>query len=107
MSFQRLTSQELEHLLAHESNAADIFTTLPDSPLLRLLATFDRDLLAQFMTEQARESGEIICREGDSGDAMYLIRSGRVLVVKGGLQSPTILGYRGPGEIIGEMSMIG
>jgi signal transduction histidine kinase len=35
-----------------------------------------------------------------------LIRSGRVLVVKGSLQSPTILGHRGPGEIIGEMALL-
>ena len=37
---------------------------------------------------------------------MYLIRSGRVVVLKGDLQSPTILGYRRAGEIIGEMALL-
>ena len=106
MTVQRLTSQELVRLLAHETNSTETFTPLPDSPLLRLLASLDRDLLTQFMTEQTREPGEIICQEGHRGDAMYLIRSGRVLVMKGDLQSPTILGYRGPGEIIGEMALL-
>ena len=83
MTVQRLTAPELQRLLDHEFNVTEPFSTLPDSPLLRLLASLDRTLLAQFMDEQICEPGDIICREGDSGNAMYLIRSGRVLVVKG------------------------
>jgi len=37
---------------------------------------------------------------------MYLIWSGRVVIVKGDFQPPTILGYRGPGTVIGEMALL-
>lgn len=79
---------------------------ITDSPLLRLLASLERDLLATLMTERHCTAGEVIFREGASGDAMYLIWAGRVGVFKGNLQSPTVLGYRGPGEVIGEMALL-
>jgi signal transduction histidine kinase len=37
---------------------------------------------------------------------MYIVRSGRVAVVKGDFGSPTVLGYRDMGEIIGEMALL-
>jgi signal transduction histidine kinase len=37
---------------------------------------------------------------------MYMIWAGRVAVVKGGLDAPTIIGYRGPGVLIGEMALL-
>jgi signal transduction histidine kinase len=58
------------------------------------------------MTEHHFVPGAIIFNEGDTGDAMYIIRAGRVVVVKGGFKSPTILGYRGVGETIGEMALL-
>ncbi len=58
------------------------------------------------MVEQQYKPGDIIFKEGDVGDAMYLIRSGQVLVFKGEVSSPIVLGYRGVGEIIGEMALL-
>ena len=84
----------------------DVFTPPPESPLLRLLASLDRSTLNQLITEHSLEPGEIICYEGERGSAMYLIRSGKVVVVKGSLDSPAILAYRGPGELIGEMALL-
>jgi signal transduction histidine kinase len=77
-----------------------------DSPILRLLVSTDREQLAKLMTEQQYEPGALLFKEGDAGEAMYIVRSGRVAVVKGDFDSPTILGYRGPGEIIGEMALL-
>ncbi|NTU63539.1 MAG: cyclic nucleotide-binding domain-containing protein, partial [Chloroflexi bacterium] len=39
--------------------------------------------------------GQIICREGESGEAMYLIRSGHAAVVKGSFEAPIVLACRG------------
>lgn len=50
--------------------------------------------------------GEILVRQGENGNFMYLILSGRVLAFAGDLRNPMILGVRGPGEFIGDMSMI-
>lgn len=102
---QRLTSAELDHLLA----APTLFqfsSTTSDPSLLRLLASVDREALAQLMTEQHYQPGDIIFQEGENGDSMFLIWAGRVAVVKGSFESPTVLGLRGPGEVIGEMSLL-
>lgn len=48
------------------------------------------------------EAGEIIFREGDRGDRLYVIVDGQVEVVKGG----TVLGQLGPGECFGEMALV-
>ena len=50
--------------------------------------------------------GEIICHEGENGDALYLIRSGTAAIVKGDLDAPLVLARRGCGEIIGEMALL-
>jgi Fe-S-cluster-containing dehydrogenase component/CRP-like cAMP-binding protein len=49
----------------------------------------------------------VICEEGQPSDCVYLIRSGWVQVrKKTGPDSHWVLGYRGPGEFIGEMGLI-
>ena len=50
--------------------------------------------------------GQVICREGEPGDAMFLIRSGRAAIVKGGFDAPIVLACRGAGEFIGEMALL-
>ncbi len=100
-----LSPQQLDDLLTCYAHSRPEGTP-DDTPLMRLLATIDRDQLSQIMTEQRCQPGEVICWEGDSGDAMYLIRSGRVLVFKDNLDAPTIIGERGPGEILGEMALL-
>jgi signal transduction histidine kinase len=80
--------------------------TALDSPFLRLLASNSRDLLARVMSQHYYTKGEIVVREGEPGDSMYIIWSGWVGVFRGDALTPVVLGYRGPGEIIGEMSLI-
>jgi signal transduction histidine kinase len=100
-----LTPQKLKRLLAAplSSEPASVGLT---SPILDLFAATNRELLAKMLTEQHYLPGAIIFKEGDVGDAMYIIRSGRVVVVQEHLHTPTILGYRGVGEIIGEMALL-
>jgi signal transduction histidine kinase len=98
-----LSSDELARL---QPDSIEPLASAPDPSLLQLLASIERSQLDQLMSEHYYQPGTIICREGDEGNAMYLIWSGRVAVVKGDFESPTILGYRGPGEIIGEMALL-
>ena len=105
MAPDRLTPKELDRLLSMAIEE-EFFAPPPESPLLRLLASLDRSTLNQLMTEHSIDPGEIICYEGERGSAMYVIRSGKVVVVKGSLESPTILAYRGPGDLIGEMALL-
>lgn len=108
MPLQMLTPQEFEQLIAIQASDSPLASSPagPALPLLRQLASLDRQQLANLITEQHCVPGEIVCREGESGEAMYLIWAGRVAVIKGSLDTPIVLGYRGPGDIIGEMALL-
>ena len=103
---RKLSPEELESLLAAQEVSADMFASAPDAYFLELLASVDRDILNTLMSEERYAPGEVLFQEGDAGDAMYLLRSGRAAVIKGEFEQPIILGYRGPGEIIGEMALL-
>lgn len=106
MSPHMLTPEEFERLIEIQTVTPQPAKTGSASPLLRQFAAVDRRRLAKLLTERRCMPGEVIFQEGEMGDTMYLIWSGRVMVLKGNLDSPTILGYRGPGEIIGEMALL-
>lgn len=106
MTSQHLTPAQLERIRNTRPATAEMITTAPNSPLLSLLASTDRKKLAQLIVEEQYIPGQMIFKEGDIGEAMYIIRSGRVVVAKGDLDKPTVLGYRGAGEIIGEMALL-
>lgn len=50
--------------------------------------------------------GEIIILEGDNGNEIFIIRSGRVAIFKGDFSKPAILGFRGTGDMVGEMAVL-
>jgi CRP/FNR family transcriptional regulator, cyclic AMP receptor protein len=67
------------------------------------LAAINFQLLANSgFPPQNFASGEAIFEEGSEGDKMYVIRSGEVLIEKGGKVIETVL----PGGIVGEMALI-
>jgi signal transduction histidine kinase len=51
--------------------------------------------------------GSVVFREGETGDLLYIVIAGRVAVLKekGDGQS-ALLAYRGPGDILGEMTVM-
>ncbi|MBN1877065.1 MAG: cyclic nucleotide-binding domain-containing protein [Anaerolineae bacterium] len=106
MERRMLSTEELDNLLATQPATAELFANAPDSYFLDLLASIDRQQLNRLMEEENHAQGEFIFQEGDRGDAMYLLRAGKVVVFKGDSNTPTILAYRGPGEIIGEMALL-
>jgi len=77
-----------------------LFSDLPPSELKQVAA---------IASEQYYLQGEVIARQGDLGDEMYIIVSGQVLVTAdAGSHSsgPVELARRGPGEYVGEMALI-
>jgi signal transduction histidine kinase len=104
---QRLAGSQVDRLFAPGTGTSlQVSHTALDSPFLRLLASNSRDLLARVMTQHSYAKGEIVVREGEPGDSMYIIWSGWVAVFRGDVLDPVVLGYRGPGEIIGEMALV-
>ncbi len=49
----------------------------------------------------------VICREGEAADALYIVQSGRVAILKDVEPGRSVLlGFRGPGEVLGEISLV-
>ncbi|MBV8414733.1 MAG: cyclic nucleotide-binding domain-containing protein [Verrucomicrobia bacterium] len=63
--------------------------------------------IARAVEEAAFRTGDIIVREGEAGNRMFIIFSGRVEVVKNLAQThETILAVLRPKDFLGEMSII-
>jgi signal transduction histidine kinase len=84
-----------------------------DSPdgapaFLERLSEDDRTALRSHARSERHTAATIICHEGDPGEAVYVIESGQVAVLKETADGHfTLLARRGPGEILGEMSLVG
>ncbi len=102
---QRLMPVALARLQSH-ALPAGAYRTATDSPFFRLLGALGQGTAAALMTGQAYAPGDVVFLEGESGEAMYIIESGLVAIVKGGFEMPLVLGYRGPWEVIGEMALL-
>lgn len=106
MNVELVSPDQLERLLAAEAQLGEGPDTLYNSPFLRLLVSIQREKLSDSFSERHCQAGEVICWEGEPGDTMYLVWSGRVVIFKGSLDAPAILSYKGAGEIIGEMALL-
>jgi CRP-like cAMP-binding protein len=63
--------------------------------------------LANEVEDVAIPKDEVIVREGEAGNKMFIIHSGRVEVLKNlGQPRETVLAVFGPRDFLGEMSMI-
>jgi signal transduction histidine kinase len=80
---------------------------LRSAPLFAGLSEADLGRLGATVEEQRLSAGELLIREGDRGDAMYVIVSGELEVTKHaeGVELP--LARVGPGAIQGEIAAIG
>ena len=102
----KLSDQEFEIVNEAQPSPIDPSETAAGSTVVSLLSSLDRKMLDQVMIEHRFSPGEVVVHEGQYGDIAYLIWSGRVAVVQGPFYNPTSVNYRGPGEVVGEMSII-
>jgi len=84
----------------------------PESPLGHCwpFTALPLDLLDHIQTRLHRMAfapGELLIRQGDTGDGLYLIQTGEVEVrLNDHSGTPEVLGHCSDGEIIGEMSLL-
>lgn len=77
---------------------APLFASLPSSELAHLAATL--------RTVEVQPDA-LLFLEGERGDSFYLVVGGQVQVIKAlGTAEERVVGLRGPGEFIGEMSLL-
>ena len=98
-------------LVRIEANEADLqrarkLTAKRD--ILAKMALFsrlsERELLRVMQIAEIRDfdPGGVIMREGDKGDELFIVLSGKVAVIRG----EAVLTHLGPGEHVGEMALI-
>jgi CRP-like cAMP-binding protein len=76
-------------------------------PFLTTLSETSRARLKELLHDEHHPANTVIFREGMPGDVLYIIWSGRVAVVKDlEGETPTLLAYGEPGEILGEISLL-
>jgi CRP/FNR family transcriptional regulator len=89
------TSEDTAQLLRHVS----LFSALADEDLAQV---------AELAVPRTFGAGEVVFREGDASDTCYVLRAGHARAV---LEHPDgrsiTLAQFGPGEIFGELAMLG
>ncbi len=77
------------------------------SRLFRGMADADLELIAPMLRQRRFKSGETIFHEGDPGDAMHVIASGRAKIsIESEEGDEAILVTLGPGEVFGELVLL-
>jgi serine/threonine protein phosphatase PrpC/CRP-like cAMP-binding protein len=76
--------------------------TLRNMPLFQHLSYVELVEVLNIAELQAFKAGEVIFREGDAGDALYLVLEGRIRIEKNGVE----LALLGPGGHFGEMALM-
>lgn len=94
---RKIDQKYIERSLRTHLRQVEIFSTLPDQVL---------DLLAEKVELFSFSKDQVIIREGEQGDCLYLVRSGFVKVSRGPLEMEKILTYLRSGSYFGEMALI-
>ena len=84
---------------------AFIMAALAENALFAALAEADRAALADAMEPVAVAAGTLLIREGDVGDALYAVESGRLEIVKGGSKVAD-WGTTAARRIVGELALL-
>ena len=76
-----------------------LFKSLPPSQLVQI----SQDIMYRYF-----EQGEIIFREGDPGEVLYMVKSGQVRIYINGLDGSetSVILFGRPGDIFGELAVI-
>ncbi|MGC4118427.1 MAG: cyclic nucleotide-binding domain-containing protein [Myxococcales bacterium] len=87
--------------------AAALAEHLARVPLFASLSPEDRLSLARICSIRSLTPGQTLCREGDPGDGLFLLVTGRASVTKRtGSSAEERLGELGPLTVIGEISLL-
>lgn len=85
----------------------DIARVLEASAFFGVLSDAERAAVADGVQISSHAMGETIFKEGDAGDCLYLILSGRVRIQQRGSDGkPLTLAVLNAGEVVGEMAVI-
>ena len=76
-------------------------------PMLRGLQADDLEALTTVAQERSLEPGDVLCREGEEGDELFLVLAGKLRAWREHEGELLILGTSEPGSCIGELAALG
>lgn len=81
--------------------------SLSASRLFEGLSTHDLEVVRRITTNETHPAGKVIFREGDPGDAVFVVREGLVEIVsRADTAQRQVLSRLGPGSFFGEMAVL-
>jgi NTE family protein len=89
-----------------EQASEEVLAFLAESELFGGLDGAERQLLADRLETVVVQGGEVLIREGDPADGIYLVFSGRLQARLGADDDLTVIGEAGRGEVIGEAALL-
>ncbi|MFQ5611516.1 MAG: cyclic nucleotide-binding domain-containing protein [Anaerolineae bacterium] len=89
------------------SEARKLIATLRQIPFLRTLPPNVMKAIYKQLRVVSFEKDKIIFHEGDEGDSLYLVHSGRIEIVSERDGEERVLNYIGPGGWFGELALLG
>lgn len=97
-AMQELASRMRLQKAVSDLKKLELFEGLPDDVVARLVPRLERRTL---------QEGEVLFREGDKGDTLYIIKTGWVKIVRYNERGEELeLNQSGPGDVVGEMALI-
>jgi serine phosphatase RsbU (regulator of sigma subunit) len=76
-------------------------------PLFAAIPSEELAVLAEQARVAAYPAGTLLMCEGDHGDRFYIVLEGQIAIIKAlGTADERLLGHRGAGEFVGEMSLL-
>jgi len=84
----------------------DRILLLRQVPMFSGLSPDDLERIAEIAEEQLFLDRSLLCREGEHGDALFVITSGKVDVIARTGKQETVLATRGIGDFVGEMAIL-
>jgi CRP-like cAMP-binding protein len=79
---------------------------LKATALFKDLTEEELDAVAKCIVDSSYHAGETVIQEGEPGEALFLVRTGKVRVEKQANDKKVLLAELGPGKTVGEMSLI-
>jgi hypothetical protein len=79
---------------------------LARTPLFANHSAHECSVLAQFLEQTTLQSGSVLFKQGDFGDALYVVKSGSLEIYKNDVFGSVRVAEVRPGGLVGEMALV-
>lgn len=79
---------------------------LARTPLFANHSAHECSVLAQFLEQTSLAGGQVLFKQGDFGDALYVVKSGSLEIYKNDVFGPVRVAEVRPGGLVGEMALV-